>query len=76
MRKQSNLDNSIELLKFIKTKNDERAKNKLTKVPIIFVRNGVDLNNNQGAGSFFQKFKKWIEKKWNTRFIWWYNKPK
>ena len=62
LRKQSNLDNSIELLKFIKTKNDERAKNKLTKVPIIFVRNGDDLNNNQSAGSFFQHLKNELKK--------------
>ena len=62
LRKQSNLDNSIELLKFIKTKNDERIKNKLNKVPIIFIRNGDDLNNNQGAGSFFQHLKNELKK--------------
>ena len=62
LRKQSNLDNSIELLKFIKTKNDERVKNKLIKVPIIFIRNGDDLNNNQSAGSFFQHLKNELKK--------------
>ena len=42
LRKQSNLDNSIDLLKFIKNKNDERIKSKHNKIPIIFIRNGDD----------------------------------
>ena len=57
LRKQSNLDNSIDLLKYIKSKNDERIKKKLNKIPIIFIRNGDDLTNEKNGAAFFQHLK-------------------
>ena len=62
LRKQSNLDNCIDLLKYIKNKNDERIRKKLNKIPIVFIRNGDDLNNNQNGDSFFQHLKNELKK--------------
>ena len=62
LRKQSNLDNSIDLLKFIKNKNDERIKSKHNKIPIIFIRNGDDWNYNQNGASFSQQLKNELKK--------------
>ena len=62
LRSQSNLENSISLLKYIKSKNDERIKKNLQKIPIIFIRNGENLNNEKNGPSFFQQLKNTLKK--------------
>ena len=43
IKAQSNLEHSIDMLKYIKNTNIEREKNELNKIPIIFIKNGDDL---------------------------------
>ena len=61
IKAQSNLEQCIDMLKYIKNINDERKKNKLNKIPIIFIKNGEDLINNE-TPVIFQELKKELKK--------------
>ena len=43
LKGQSNIEQSLDLLKYLKNKNKEREKNKAYKIPIIFIKNGYGL---------------------------------
>ena len=62
IKAQSNLEHSIDMLKYIKNKNIEREKNKLNKIPIIFIKNGEDLVSTNDTPIIFQELKKELEK--------------
>ena len=64
LKGQSNIEQSINILKYIKNKNIEREKNKAYKVPIIFIKNGEDLING-GNGNVLSKELKNVLKKNN-----------
>ena len=54
---RSNLEQCIELLKYINKKNLQREKNNYYKVPIIFIKNEEDLTINGNGQIFFQELK-------------------
>ncbi len=57
MKAQSNIEQCIDMLKYINNKNKERIKNNKYKIPIIFIKNGEDLIS-QDKPPFFQYLKK------------------
>ena len=57
MKGQSNIEQSIDILKFIKKKNSERKSNEF-KIPIIFIKNGEDLIDGGSGDILFQELKK------------------
>ena len=57
LKGQSNIEQSINILKYIKNKNIEREKNKAYKVPIIFIKNGEDLVKGGNGNVLFQELK-------------------
>ena len=57
MKTQSNIEQCIDMLKYINNKNKERIKNNKYKIPIIFIKNGEDLIS-QDKPPFFQYLKK------------------
>ena len=62
LKGQSNLEQCIEVLKYINNKNLEREKNNNYKVPIIFIKNGEDLQFNGNGQPFFQELKNVLKK--------------
>ena len=62
LKGQSNIEQSLNFLKYIKNKNIERIKNKAYKVPIIFVKNGEDLINGGNGNVLFQELKNILQK--------------
>ena len=62
IKAQSNLEQSIDMLKYIKNTNIEREKNELNKIPIIFIKNGEDLVSTNDTPIIFQELKKELEK--------------
>ena len=58
IKDRSNLDNCVEILKYINKKNLEREKNNNYKVPIIFINNGKDLETDGNGDEFFDELKK------------------
>ena len=50
------------MLEFIKNKNEERKKNNKNKIPIIFVKNGEDLQKGGNGAAFFQQLKNELKK--------------
>ena len=63
---QSNIELCIDMLKYIKIKNKEREEKQLKKIPIIFIKNGEDLNNNEKSPIFFEELKKMLNKNENN----------
>ena len=62
-KSQGNLENCIDMLEYINNKNEERIKKKLNKIPIIFVKNGEDLERNSNLISpFFKHIKTFFKK--------------
>ena len=59
---QSNLEQCIEVLKYVKNKNLQREKNNNYEVPIIFIKNGEDLHFDGNGQQFFQELKKTLKK--------------
>ena len=58
LKGQSNIEQSLNLLKYIKNKNIEREKNKAYKVPIIFIKNGgEDLVKGGNGNVLFEQLK-------------------
>lgn len=57
LKGQSNIEQSIGVLKYIKKKNIEREKNNLNKIPMIFIKNGEDLEPGGNGKAFFQELK-------------------
>jgi hypothetical protein len=57
MKGQSNIEQSIDILKFIKKKNLEKKSNEF-KIPIIFIKNGEDLVDGGSGDVLFQELKK------------------
>ena len=57
MKGQSNIEQSIDILKFIKKKNSEKKSNEF-KIPIIFIKNGEDLFDGGSGDILFQELKK------------------
>ena len=62
LKSQSNIENCIDMLEFIKNKNEERKKNNKSKIPIIFVKNGEDLEKGGNGTPFFQQLKNELKK--------------
>ena len=62
MKSQSNIENCIDLLKYIKKKNKEREKKNRKKIPIIFIKNGEELKKGGNGFSFFQQLKNELKK--------------
>jgi GTPase Era involved in 16S rRNA processing len=62
LKGQSNIEQSLNLLKYIKKKNVEREKNKAYKVPIIFIKNGEDLVKGGNGNVLFQELKNSLKK--------------
>ena len=62
LKGQSNIEQSINILKYIKNKNIEREKNKAYKVPIIFIKNGEDLVKGGNGNVLFQELKNSLKK--------------
>jgi GTP-binding protein EngB required for normal cell division len=54
---QSNLENCIEILKYIKLKNEKNVKDGNKKIPILFIKNGEDLEINNETPPFFKYLK-------------------
>ena len=54
IKAQSNLENCIEILKYIKLKNEENFKKGLKKIPLLFIKNGEDLETNNETPPFFK----------------------
>jgi len=57
MKGQSNIEQSIEILNYIKKKNSEKKSNEF-KIPIIFIKNGEDLIDGGSGEVLFQELKK------------------
>ena len=53
IKAQSNLENCIEILKYIKFKNEKNVKEGNKKIPILFIKNGEDLVINE-TPTFFK----------------------
>ena len=62
IKAQSNLEQCIDMLKFIRDINLERSKKNIYKIPIIFIKNGEDLNKNESKSILFQELKKQLQK--------------
>ena len=62
LKGQSNIEQSIETLKYINKKNLERKNNKQIKVPIIFIKNGEDLIPGGNGQILFQELKNVLKK--------------
>ena len=62
LKGQSNIEQCIETLKYIKKKNLEREKNQQNKVPIIFIKNGDDLIPGGTGQVLFQELKNVLNK--------------
>ena len=62
LKGQSNLEQCIEILKYLNKKNIEREKNNNYKIPIIFIKNGEDLEIDGNGQHFFQELKKVLTK--------------
>ena len=62
LKGQSNIEQCIETLKYIKKKNLEREKNQQYKVPIIFIINGKDLIPGGNGQILFQELKNVLKK--------------
>ena len=57
LKSQSNIEQCIDMLKYIKVKNLEREKKQKSKIPIIFVKNGEELVKGGNGSVFFQQLK-------------------
>ena len=62
LKGQSNIEECIETLKYIKKMNLKREKNNAYKVPIIFVKNGEDLIPGGNGQILFQELKNVLKK--------------
>jgi len=62
IKTQSNLENCIEILKYIKLKNEKSVKEGNKKIPLIFIKNGEDLEINNETPSFFKYLKSELKK--------------
>ena len=62
---QSNLEQCIDMLKYVKQKNKERKEKNLKNIPIIFIKNGEDLIKDVKNPLFFEELKKILNKKEN-----------
>lgn len=62
LKAQSNIEQSIGTLKYIKQKNIERERNKLPKVPIFFIQNGKHLIPGGNGQILFQELKNILKK--------------
>ena len=62
MKGQSNIEEGIEILKYIKKMNLEREKNNNFKIPIIFIKNGEDLKKEGSGDILFDELKKLLKK--------------
>ena len=62
LKGQSNIEQCIGTLKYIKKKNLEREKNKQNKIPIIFIKNGEDLIPGGNGQILFQELKNVLKK--------------
>ena len=62
IKAQSNLEQCIDMLKYIKNINIKREKQNLNKIPIIFVRNGEDLIKTDIKPIIFQELKNQLQK--------------
>ena len=62
MKGQSNIEEGIEILKYIKKMNLEREKNNNFKIPIIFIKNGEDLKKEGSGDILFDELKKLSKK--------------
>ena len=57
LKGQSNIEQCINILKYINNKNKEKIKKKAYKVPIIFLENGEDLKKDGNGKVLFQELK-------------------
>ena len=57
IKAQSNLENCIEILKYIKLKNEKIDKKGNKKIPVLFIKNGEDLEINNETPPFFKYLK-------------------
>ena len=62
IKSQSNLEQSIDMLKYIKEINQEREKKQINKIPIIFIKNGEDLRKDEENPIIFKELKKILQK--------------
>ena len=62
IKAQSNLENCIGILKYIKFKNEKIFKEGMQKIPIIFIKNGEDLKSNKETPPFFKYMKGELQK--------------
>ena len=62
LKSQSNIEQCIDMLKYIKKINIEREKKQKNKIPIIFVKNGEDLIKGGNGFIFFQQLKNELKK--------------
>lgn len=62
LKSQSNIEQCIDLLKYIKNRNIERIKMKKNTIPIIFIKNGEDLIKGGNGNEFFQQLKNELKK--------------
>lgn len=62
IKAQSNLEQCIDILQYIKDINLKRHKNNINKIPIIFIKNGEDLKITQEKPIIFQELKKELTK--------------
>ena len=62
IKSQSNLENCIEILKYIKLKNEKNIKEGYKKIPIIFIKNGDNLEYIYEAPPFFKYLKTILNK--------------
>ena len=69
IKAQSNLEQCIDILKYIRDINIKRNENNLNKIPIIFIKNGEELKKTESQPILFSRIKKTITKIQFTRFI-------
>ena len=62
IKSQSNLEENIDVLKYIQNNNIKIAKNGKYKIPIIFIKNGEDLDLNNKNPKIFQLLKEELKK--------------
>ena len=62
IKAQSNLEQCIDILSYIQNLNINRNKNKLKKIPIIFIKNGEELKKTESNPILFQELKKELQK--------------
>ena len=62
IKAQGNLEQCIDMLKYIKDLNNQRISNHMNKIPILFIKNGEDLRKEELKPIIFEELQKELKK--------------